>query len=158
MRHPDKLRQVWIKGGASSREHIRRAWPELADAIDAVAYRPQGEDLPDIRLDVEAGLKQILGDLYQPPAPRVAAKNGEPRCEARHNPGVWPFVARCVFPLDHERRNDHIDANGKEWATEHCDGCFNIARMKARLPEDDETAHYEFKRAANHHRRECPNR
>lgn len=155
MTHVARLTKAWLKGDAKDREVIRHIWPELADCLDAITWRPKGEA---IALDVEAGLKQILGDAYQKPAPRVVVKNGEPRCKATYNPGVWPYVKRCVFPLDHERRNDHIDSDGKEWTTEPCDGCHNIRRMQQNLAPDDETAYHEFRRAARKHRRECPNR
>lgn len=38
----------------------------------------------------------------------------QPRCPATHNPGVWPYVARCVRwdRLPHDR---HRDKDGNEW-------------------------------------------
>lgn len=155
MTHVNRLVKVWLKTDSGKREMLRRDWPELADCLDAVTWRPEGEAMA---FDVEAGLKKILGDAYQPPAPRAVVKNGEPRCEAMHNPGVWPYVRRCVLPLDHERRNDHIDSDGKEWRNEPCDGCHNLRRMERSLPQNDEDAAYRFQRAARHHRKECPNR
>lgn len=40
----------------------------------------------------------------------------QPRCTHTHNPGVWPFVARCVSDAGHT--DDHVDANGFYWPTE----------------------------------------
>lgn len=141
MTHVNRLAKVWLKADSGRREMLRRDWPDLADCLDAVTWRPEGEAIAS---DGEA--------------PRVVVKNSEPRCEATYDPGAWPYVKRCVLPLDHERRNNHIDSDGKEWATEPCDGCHNIERMRKNLPQNDEDAAYRFKRALRHHRRECPNR
>lgn len=35
-----------------------------------------------------------------------------PRCPATRNPGVWPYVARCVVEGPHRR---HRDKDGNEW-------------------------------------------
>jgi len=37
----------------------------------------------------------------------------EGRCTARHNPGRWPYTARCVHP-EHEDDN-HLDRSGNHW-------------------------------------------
>jgi hypothetical protein len=49
------------------------------------------------------------------------------RCKAEHNPGVWPYVARCVRPLGHPGdwgvRDDPLDPATFRLATptEHYD-------------------------------------
>lgn len=35
------------------------------------------------------------------------------RCTARHNPGTWPYTARCMHP-EHEDDN-HQDRAGNRW-------------------------------------------
>jgi hypothetical protein len=37
------------------------------------------------------------------------------RCWETHNPGVWPYVARCVQPA--EPHTWHEDAKGRGWST-----------------------------------------
>ncbi len=41
---------------------------------------------------------------------------------------------------------------------EKCDGCKSIERMRKALKPGDEDSHYQFERAARHHRKECPNK
>lgn len=157
-----RLLEIW-RADTGRKELLKRDWPELYELLeDAVLSAFYQESVKateaSLKADVEAGLKRILGDAYKPPAPRVVVKNGEPRCEATHDPGAWPYVKRCILPLNHERRNDHIDSDGKEWTKEQCDGCHNIERMRKNLPKNDEDAAYHFQRAARYHRKECPNR
>lgn len=42
------------------------------------------------------------------------------RCPELHNPGTWPYVARCVLDSAHEA---HRDAQGREWTTPPSDSC-----------------------------------
>lgn len=37
----------------------------------------------------------------------------ELRCTATHNPGVWPYISRCVS--DHHVAVNHIDREGRIW-------------------------------------------
>jgi hypothetical protein len=39
-----------------------------------------------------------------------------------------------------------------------CDGCKTVARLAAKVRPGNEDDYYEFKRAARHHRKECPNK
>lgn len=36
-----------------------------------------------------------------------------PRCPETHNPGVWPYVSRCVLTARHN--GNHVDRHGNEW-------------------------------------------
>lgn len=55
----EKLRNLWIRGGAEKREEIERIWPELAEAIDMEMISNHLR-LPDPPLDVRAGLKEVF--------------------------------------------------------------------------------------------------
>lgn len=149
-----ELVNLWFKNPKGKREEIKQAWPELAEAIDTLAIAA-AFPLPDIKVDVEAGLRQVLTTARA----RRVAKNVEKRCKATHNPGVWPYTKRCVLVEDHPLPNDHIDGDGREWREQtSCDGCRTIERLRLEVPADDEEAFYAFRRAERTHRRECPNR
>lgn len=141
--HAQSLARFWQGAHPSRREELRQSWPELATIIDAVTWRPEGEKIQEQQL----------------PRPRRVPRNNEPRCEATHNPGQWPYVARCVIIANHESPGLHVDGQSRPFRTQvPCDGCKTIQRMSEQLPAGDETAHYELKRAARHHLEECPNR
>lgn len=36
------------------------------------------------------------------------------RCPATHNPGVWPYVSRCVRDAAHA--DNHVDRHGIRWS------------------------------------------
>lgn len=46
-----------------------------------------------------------------------------PRCTAMHNPGKWPYTARCVRDWPHPEAKDpnflgktfHLDSTGNAW-------------------------------------------
>lgn len=38
------------------------------------------------------------------------------RCEAMRNPGVWPYMSRCVL-APHDDDDEHVDAHGR-WRDE----------------------------------------
>lgn len=43
------------------------------------------------------------------------------QCEETHNPGVWPYIARCKLPPHSD--NIHMDVAGNTWKSEpkcHC--------------------------------------
>lgn len=42
-------------------------------------------------------------------------KEGEPQCSHTHNPGSWPYVARCIWAAGHPEQ--HMDAAGRYWTT-----------------------------------------
>lgn len=172
-----RMNSIWIKGGASSRAQVERLWPELAEVIDMIMISSQLRvPLPDI--DLKAGLLEVLNKagVERPQygtrlhaqienmnrteealRKRPMRKPGEARCEANHGVASWPFVARCVLPQEHPFIYDHIDEHGNQWRNEPCDGCKTISRMRESVKPGDETALYEFQRAARHHRKECPN-
>lgn len=150
MTHVARLTKAWLKGDPKDREVIRHIWPELADCLDAVTWRPKGE-VVETAAPAQAPTDEQLRS-------RLMRKPGEERCLESHAVNSWPFVARCVLPGGHPFRYDHIDVHDHEWRNEPCDGCKSIDRMRENLTPKDETAHYEFQRAAKKHRRECPNR
>lgn len=173
-----RMNSLWLQGGASQRGEIERIWPELAEVIDMIMISSHlRTPLPDI--DLKAGLLKILdkAGVERPQfgtklhaqiesmnrteealRKRPMRKPGEPECKTSHGISVWPYAARCVLVLDHQFVYDHIDRFGNQWRNEPCDACRAIARMEDNLTPGDEAAYYDFKRAANHHRKECPNR
>lgn len=38
------------------------------------------------------------------------------RCPETHNPGVWPYVSRCVLAAKHD--DQHEDRHGNKWEDE----------------------------------------
>lgn len=71
----------------------------------------------------------------------ASGEQAPPRCKASHNPGVWPYTARCVRPAGHETNGDewavrdnprdadsarlaepteHYDKHGKIWESYYC--------------------------------------
>lgn len=172
-----RLNSIWIQGGASSRGQVERLWPELAEALDLVMIGTKLR-LPDLNIDVKAGLLNILEKTGNTPEfgtrlhaqvenigrteeklrNRPTRNPGEARCKADHGTASWPFIARCVLPQDHQFVYDHIDELGNQWRDEPCDGCKTIERKREDLTPGDEEGYYDLQRAARHHRMECPNR
>lgn len=147
--HANRLVKVWLKADSGSRERLRRDWPELADAIDAITWRPEGEQ-------TGTALHKEAEDFH-----RRVPRHNEPRCEATYNPGAWPYAARCILIANHPLPNDHIGGDGKEFKTrspERCDGCKYIKMLEDALTPGDEDGAYYLKRSSRRHRQECPNR
>lgn len=171
------LAVIWNAADKAKRDFMRRYWPELADALDSTSVHKDFAASEQIHLyaDTEAALRpirspeqvsaelhQAVEDFYKQQREEMLArpvvKNGEARCPITHGIKRWPYVARCVLDSTHSFPYDHIDQHGEEWRNEPCEGCKNLQRMEETLPPNDETAAYHFKRAARHHRKECPNR
>lgn len=47
---------------------------------------------------------------------RETDPSARPRCRATHDPGVWPYMARCI--KDEHKEGDHVDRYGGIWAAE----------------------------------------
>lgn len=174
MNHIEKLRKVWLAATSAEREDLRIRWSELGDALDAVAWRPEDEQISayakvdsafKLRKQAETpgtALHEAMEKFNEQQRAEMAARPIAPktsqRCRATHASKAWPFVGRCVLVKEHDFPYDHKDQHGEEFRNEPCDGCKNIQRMADNLVPGDETTHYEFGRAARHHRKECPNR
>lgn len=77
--------------------------------------------------------EQLQASDGVPVAPR------ETRCPATHNPGVWPYTARCVRDKGHKMTwkdsngqlveiKAHLDRHGNQWRTDVRDKVVHILR------------------------------
>lgn len=86
----------------------------------ALLTEPETADLPDDVWWERFG--DLLDDVLKARAKAKMAARDARRCPATHNPGVWPYTARCVFAARHLEAPDtvgyHQDSRGRKWKDE----------------------------------------
>lgn len=90
---------------------------EFKERVHALLTEPETANLPDDQW------WELFGDtldavLKTRAKARQAARDAR-RCPATHNPGVWPYTARCVYAAGHLEAPDtvgyHVDNRGRKW-------------------------------------------
>lgn len=90
---------------------------EFRRELHALLTEPETVELSDDAWWERFG--DLLDDALATKARERQARRDAERCAETYNPGVWPYVARCVFRAHHTW--DHKDRNGK-WKNEATGG------------------------------------
>lgn len=81
---------------------------------DGLGLDRSGADCPlGIVSVLHSGELWVVSDYWAKRKAEREAANKK-RCAAMHNPGAWPYVARCIAQHGHGV-TDHVDKNGLTW-------------------------------------------